>query len=441
MVLRVSDIHTCFLQCQEVCTDSRKVTHSSFFVAIRGENFDGNAYVDQALSQGAKYCLVDRESLKDRSHCLYVPNTIAALQRLAAYHRSQFDIPVLALTGSNGKTTTKELINIVLSAKYRVLCTKGNYNNHLGVPLTLLRIKDEHELAIIEMGANHGGEIDWLCQIAQPTLGIITNIGNAHLEGFGSLRGIRDAKNELYRYLDSHKGLIFANGEEPSMFDFATYGYRNSLSFEKNGISGTLDQINFNTDEPWCTLDLVTRQGEVLSTRTNLYGTYNLQNIFTAACIASWFGVDPLDIRKTLQMYQSSNNRTQLVEQDGNTYYLDAYNANPTSVTHALNFFMSVEGQNKVIVLGDMLELGSEEERYHRSIINSLDTSRVSKILLVGPIFQRVSNQITGSNKFMTFNSSESLLHWLKENPLRNAQVLIKGSRGIRLERILDQAT
>lgn len=441
MVLRVSDIYTRFLQCKEVCTDSRKVTPSSFFVAIRGENFDGNEYIDQALSQGAKFCLVDRKSLKDHTQCLYVPNTLVALQRLAAFHRRQFDIPVLALTGSNGKTTTKELTNIVLSAKYRTLCTKGNYNNHLGVPLTLLRIKEEHELAIIEMGANHGGEIDWLCQIAQPTLGIVTNIGSAHLEGFGSLQGIRDAKNELYRYLDTHKGLIFANGEEPSMSDFASYGYRNSVSFRKDDIPGTIDQINFDTDQKWCTLDLITCKGEVLSTRTNLYGRYNLQNIFTAACIGSWFEVDPHSIRHGLQMYQSSNNRTQLVERDGNTYYLDAYNANPTSVTNALDFFLSLEGENKVLILGDMLELGPEEEKYHLSIINSLDISRVSKVFLVGPIFQRMSAKMTAGKKILTFSSSENLLSWLEKHPFRNAQILVKGSRGIRLERILDQAT
>ncbi len=439
-MLSISDIHTSFLRCKGVSTDSRKVSPSSFFVAIRGEKFDGNDYVHQALSQGAKYCLVDRETLKDLPGCLYVPNTLVALQRLAAYHRSRFDIPVLALTGSNGKTTTKELINIVLSAKYRVLCTNGNFNNHLGVPLTILRITDDHELAVIEMGANHGGEINWLCQIAQPTIGIITNIGNAHLEGFGSLQGIRDGKHELYRYLDTHSGLIFANGEELSMSDFKTYGYRNAVSFNRDKITGTLRHINFVKDNKWCTLDLVTKEGDVLRTHTNLYGEYNLQNIFAAACIGSWFGVDPEKICENLVTYQSSNNRTQLIEQNGNVYYLDAYNANPTSVTNALNFFMSIEGENKMIVLGDMLELGAEEDEYHRTIIDSLDTSKVSKVLLAGPIYNRVCHQRTIDDNVLTFDSSDSLISWLKKNPFKNAQILVKGSRGMRLEKILTQA-
>lgn len=441
MVLRVSDIYTCFLQCEEVCIDSRKVNPSAFFVAIRGENFDGNDYVNQALAKGAKFCLVDRKSLEDHPQCLYVPNTLVALQRLATYHRRQFDIPVLALTGSNGKTTTKELINTVLSAKYEVLCTRGNFNNHLGVPLTLLRIREEHELAIVEMGANHGGEIDWLCQLAQPTLGIITNIGNAHLEGFGSLQGIRDAKHELYRYLDSHQGLILANAEENSMSDFESYGYRNAFSFRRNVIPGTLDQINLRSETKWCAIDLCTSDGEVLTTRTNLYGQYNLQNVFAAACIGSWFGVDAESIQQSLQTYQSSNNRTQLVKQNGNTYYLDAYNANPTSVANALSFFLSVEGENKMVVLGDMLELGAEEDKYHLTIIHSLYKSKVSKIFLVGPIYQRVYEKQSPNPNILTFDSSESFLSWLRKNPFQDAQVLVKGSRGMRLERILVQAT
>ncbi len=375
MTENIASLYQKFLTCDFVSTDSRADQQNAMFFALNGPNFKGAKFAEQALAKGAKYALVeDEEMASDR--CLYVENTLQTLQDLARYHRQQLNIPVIGITGSNGKTTSKELTNAVLSRKFNTLFTHGNLNNHIGVPLTLLRLKPEHELAIIEMGANNAGEIDQLSRIALPTHGMITNIGKAHLEGFGSLEGVAQAKSELYRFVAETNGSIFLNtNSEPLV--------RLSRSIEnKITYPNPSDYLHLEMLQATPVVIYRTASGQEVS--THLMGSYNFDNIAAAACIGKYFEVPEAEIHDALASYIPANNRSQIIEKNSNFILLDAYNANPTSMEAAITNFGAGAGTPKVLIVGDMFELGPESEAEHRKLGELISAQPIEKVLLCG---------------------------------------------------------
>ncbi len=429
MEKNLSSLYKIFLDHPQVTTDSRAVPQGSIFFALKGEQFDGNRYAQQALRDGAGYAVVDDPSLTGDERLIVVADVLATLQTLAHHHRSQFNIPVLGITGTNGKTTTKELIHAVLSRKFNTLATRGNLNNHIGVPLTLLGINNETEIAVIEMGANHQGEIDQLCRIADPGLGIITNVGKAHLEGFGSFEGVIQTKTELYRYLASKNGTLFLNNDDPILSRHAeglncvTYG---------SG-EGALSYGNLTSD-PYVGMDFRFANGKTAHAATSLYGLYNAPNLAAAACIGQYFGVPNEDIIDALTSYQPANNRSQVKQTARNLLILDAYNANPTSMRAALETFRGATYEKKVVILGDMRELGADSDAEHRAILEFLDQCDYSEVMLVGPVFTRLNT----ARRNLCFDDSDLARLWLEHHTIEGATVLIKGSRGIRLEKLTD---
>ena len=415
-----------FLTCDFVSTDSRADQQNSMFFALNGPNFKGAKFAQTALEKGARFAIVeDAEMASDR--CLYVENTLETLQQLALHHRKQLSIPVIGITGSNGKTTTKELTNAVLSQKFHTLFTIGNLNNHIGVPLTLLRIKPEHEMAIIEMGANHGGEIDMLCRIALPTHGLITNIGKAHLEGFGSLEGVARAKSELYRFVDETNGTIFLNTNSDHL-------QRMSRRIES--------KITYPNAGDFLHLELLEATPNILfkdeagqEVKTHLMGAYNFDNIAAAACIGKFFGVPAGKINEALANYIPANNRSQIIEKNTNFILLDAYNANPSSMEAAIKNFGSSAGNPKVLIVGDMFELGTESESEHRKLGELIAQQPIETVWLCGKEMKAAA-QVNPA--FRHFETKAELENHLKENPVKNSYLFIKGSRGMGLETLLN---
>lgn len=422
----IKTLYNYFLQCDSVCTDTRKIEPNCLFFALKGDNFNGNTFAHQALEKGAQFCIVD-EKHYETDHCFLVDNVLTTLQELATYHRNQMLIPIIALTGSNGKTTTKELINAVLSKKFHTTATQGNYNNHIGVPLTLLSITDKTDMVIIEMGANHPKEIEFLCTIAQPDYGLITNFGKAHLEGFGSVEGVIKSKSELYDYLKFHQKTIFVN-ENDDIQVKQTLDYENLYHF------GLITSLDAN-------LELISSQPHVklkyndCTINSQLTGMYNFNNIAVAIGVGSYFKVDPEDIISAIESYNPTNNRSQIIEKDSNTIIMDAYNANPTSMMAALENFKQLSKNNKVLFLGDMFELGSTSESEHQTIVDYLEENELGKTFLIGKNFFKTNISASTLTKFEDF---EDLKEELKNNPVNNKFILIKGSRGMALERILD---
>ncbi|MBA3970767.1 MAG: UDP-N-acetylmuramoyl-tripeptide--D-alanyl-D-alanine ligase, partial [Bacteroidetes bacterium] len=370
-------------------------------------------------------------------------DVLTALQQLANHHRKQLDIPVIGITGSNGKTTSKELINAVLSQKFKVLATKGNLNNHIGVPLTLLSITPEHEVAIIEMGANHQGEIEMLCNIAEPDFGVITNIGKAHLEGFGGLEGVKKGKSELYKFirekqtrLPDDKGKLFVHGDDEVLIELAlgcekiTYGTKKLYDIVGAMTPGNSEFISFQ----WSTRYTAATIKASTLVKTQLVGIYNYYNLLCAACVGNYFKVEDELINKALSEYVPSNNRSQLQKTKTNTLILDYYNANPSSMSLAIENFASLDQPNKVVILGDMLELGSESEKEHDAIVELLKQKNISNVILVGPLFMTAVKN-TGTRAFST---SDDAVEYLKVNQIEDSLILIKGSRGIKLEKVVD---
>ncbi len=400
------------------------------FVALKGDNFDGNTFVKEALECGAKYAITDIKVNADNQRIFYVENTLIFLQQLAQYHRGQFNIPVIGITGSNGKTTTKELIAAVLSEEYNVLFTQGNLNNHIGVPLTLLNLTESHNLAIIEMGANKLGDIKELVEIANPTHGIITNIGRAHLEGFGSLQGVINTKSELYDHIKSSQGKLIYNIDDSTLIKQINHYFNTSTySGEQVGyVNGELIALTPFVEFKWETHNY--KSGII---QTKLVGKYNFYNFLAAISFGIEFNVAPEKINQALEKYTPTNNRSQIEKTQHNTLILDAYNANPTSVQSALESFDLIDHENKTIILGDMLELGKESTEEHEKIITYLADKRWQKIL-VGPIYSNLST----SSDILKFNTSEELRIHLQSNSIQNALILIKGSRGIKLETIVE---
>ncbi len=421
----IKEIYGFYLRHSTVNTDTRKLEKGSLFFALSGENFNGNRFAPEALAKGAAAVVVDDPSLvpKNDNRYFLVENTLSTLQQLAKYHRMQFDIPVLAITGTNGKTTTKELCKAVLSSGKSICFTEGNFNNHIGVPLTLLNIQENTELAVVEMGANHPGEIAKLCKIAQPTHGLITNIGKAHLEGFGDFQGVVNTKNELYQFLRSNAGTVFVNKDIPLLLRLSK-----GMSRTTYGNPSAETEGNLITADPFIRIKWT--ETEI---QTHLYGSYNFSNLMAAISVGQYFGISKSGIIRAVSDYQPENNRSQLLQTRNNTLILDAYNANPESMALAIDDFVSRQFTNPVLILGDMFELGNAEEEEHARIINKLKQTGLQNILLVGKAFSKAARNET----FQKFNTTQEAGQYLQSHPIHGAHILVKGSRGMQLENII----
>ena len=421
--MTIDRLHQLFLQFPKACTDTRQIQDACIFFALKGENFDGNKFASEALRKGAAYAVIDNAEYEVAGKTLLVEDVLSTLQELSTFHRNFCSAGVIALTGSNGKTTTKELISGVLSRKYKTVATQGNFNNHIGVPLTLLTIKQDTEMAIIEMGANHEKEIEFLCELTQPDFGYITNFGKDHLEGFGSEEGVIRGNSELYDYLIHHDKYIFLNADDPIQLS------RLSAYAKKIGFTASLDnyyRIDFLGAHPF--VELLVEDTKIT---TQLVGSYNFSNCCAAVIIGKYFNVPIAEIKEAIEYYIPQNNRSQLVEKDGHQIILDAYNANPSSMKAALDSFRQMEGGQKVVFLGDMFELGKLAVGEHQDIAELVEKMDLKDAYLIGDNFSKTQ---TSLKKCRTF---EELSDYLKDHPLSASQILIKGSRGMALERIV----
>jgi len=423
-------IYQLFLKTQRVFTDSRQTENGGIFFALKGDSFDGNDYVEKALADGASYAVSDRKDFEGNDRVIVVDDVLSTLQELANFHRKQLKIPVLAITGTNGKTTTKELITHVLKQKYNVLSTTGNLNNHIGVPLTLLGIRADHEIAVVEMGANHPGEIEFLCSIAEPDYGIITNVGMAHLEGFGSFDGVKRTKGELYQSIaNSGKGIFINSGNEHllSMAPGSVEKFTYSVSGREAQLTGEVVNCDL-----WLVCRVLFPKGW-LYIKTNLTGVYNLENVLAACRIGLFFGIDPILIQKGIESYIPSNNRSQVLQAGGSKIISDCYNANPSSMEASIRNFMQLEQKNKTLILGDMLELGEDSEREHQKIVELVYDAGFENVYWVGANFQKADMPAEAKK----FKDADELLSSIKPEDLADRFILIKGSRGIKLEKVL----
>jgi UDP-N-acetylmuramoyl-tripeptide--D-alanyl-D-alanine ligase len=423
----ITDLYQKFSNSTGVCTDSRKIARGNMFFALKGPNYDANEYAADALNKGAAFAVIDDPKFRKDDQFVVVDDTLKTLQELAIFHRNNLEIPFLAITGSNGKTTTKELINAVLSQGYNTFATMGNLNNHIGVPLTVLGITPKIELAIIEMGANKIGDIAELCEIAKPTHGIITNIGKAHIEGFGSFEGVIRGKSELYDYLFRHNGTAFINSQNPIL---AKMGKR----FEQPVYypsKGDYFSCRFVKADPFVTYE--NESGEIVE--TNLVGSYNFENIAAALCIGKYFKIIPDKAKEAVVGYVPSNNRSQVTHRKNNTILLDAYNANPSSMKAAIENLAGMKAEKKAVILGDMFELGSSTEEEHRNIGKVVDGLHLDRVYFCGKHMKWASEACQGANYF---ESKAGLKEHLKTHPVKGYVVLIKASRGMALEDIVE---
>ncbi|GAA4271384.1 UDP-N-acetylmuramoyl-tripeptide--D-alanyl-D-alanine ligase [Aquimarina gracilis] len=426
--MNISQIHQLFLESAGACTDTRKIKPNTIFFALKGDNFNGNTYADKAVELGAKYAIIDEGKFKKTSKHILVDHVLKTLQELATYHREYLKIPIIGLTGSNGKTTTKELINKVLSSTFKTTATTGNLNNHIGVPLTLLSMTEETEIGIVEMGANHQKEIDFLCSIAKPDFGYITNIGKAHLEGFGGIEGVLKGKTELYKHLKQNDKLVFLNAQDKKLKK-ASEGLK-TYSFSQN--YGKDVKVLFTKTNPNV---VVLYKG--LTIQSNLIGAYNFTNIAAAITIGDYFKIDPKQIKNAIEEYIPSNNRSQIIEHGNFIVILDAYNANPSSMEAAIQNFDLLEGYSfKSAFLGDMFELGKEASSEHQKISELIASTQVNEIHLIGSNFYEISNDDSRIKKYKSFDELKDQWSFTSKN--EKSVLLIKGSRGMKLERILD---
>ena len=426
--MEISSLYAIYKKHPVITTDSRKCIPGSIFFALKGENFNGNKFAAQALKNGCAYAVIDEnEYVTNDEHILSVDNCLSALQSLARYHRRALGLPVIGITGTNGKTTTKELTAACLARKFNVLATEGNLNNHIGVPLTLLKLTSAHDIAVIEMGASHPGDIKELVDIAEPDYGLITNVGKAHLQGFGSFEGVIRTKCEMYDFIRAHKGHIFIQHENPY------------LQPQSNGIEkteyGTSDNLfisgNMTDCSPFLSFEMK-YNGSSTNIQTRLIGSYNLPNALAAASIAAYFGVEPEKIKKAIEAYTPQNKRSQLQKTEYNTLILDAYNANPTSMGAALDNFMQMKADAKAVILGNMGELGAESENEHRKIIDKLKKANFDKVLLSGKEFCKINHD------FKCFADTDALIEELKTHSLKGYTILVKGSRSTQLEKCIE---
>ena len=420
-------IHNLFLKCSSVSIDTRKIESNCLFVAIKGDNFDANTFAKEALDKGASFVLIDNKEYYIDERTILVEDSLTALQELAKFHRSFLKLPIIALTGSNGKTTTKELINVVLSKKFNTKATVGNLNNHIGVPLTLLSFNEQTEIGIVEMGANHQKEIEFLCEIAKPDYGYVTNFGKAHLEGFGGVEGVIKGKSEMYQYLSKNDKVAFVNLEDSIQVEkTATI---KSFSFGVNKENANIN-ISMVTANPFV---VISYAQSIVS--THLIGLYNANNINAAIAIGSYFGVEDSAVKEALESYIPENNRSQLISRGSNEIILDAYNANPSSMKVAIENFILLDKANKVVFLGDMFELGSESLLEHKGVVDLLKNQNDIICYFIGKDFYQ--NRIEKTN-FFFFESFEVFSGFIKNEQFKNNMILIKGSRGMALERTLE---
>lgn len=411
----LQQLHQLFLKSSGVSTDTRNILKNSIFFALKGDNFDGNKYAKEALQKGASLAIIDNEKYYLNDKYILVEDVLKHLQQLANLHRKKLKCPVLGITGTNGKTTTKELITAVLQKKYNVVSTKGNLNNHIGVPLTLLSAKLNTEFLVVEMGANHLKEIDFLCNLSEIDFGIITNIGKAHLEGFGSKEGVIKAKKELYDYINTKQGLIFINADDELLMSISEginrVEYQNQNQEKQKSPFAT---IEFNKEKIY----------------SKLIGEYNCTNILAACTIGKYFKVPLNNIKDAIENYTPSNNRSQFIQTlNNNSIILDAYNANPSSMKEAIKAFEKINEENKLYILGDMLELGNQSTSEHQDIINQLQ-KQSSNVILIGKEFGETQHEFTH------FTNTEKAANWIKNNPINNHFILLKGSRGVSLEKL-----
>ena len=430
MEITIQDLYTIYLNHPTVSTDTRKIQPGCLFFALKGETFDGNTFARNALDMGAAYVVVDDPSVVQNDRFLLVEDVLTALQDLARHHRSTWDIPVIGLTGSNGKTTTKELIATVLACKFRTYATRGNLNNHIGVPLTILSVDPkEYDMVVVEMGANHQKEIALLSSISQPTHGLITNVGKAHLEGFGGIEGVKKGKGELYDYLAKKKRVVFVNAQNDTLMEMLSKRHSfGEIVFYRSAsaaVNPTLVE-----ESPFVIYEDSQKQTVV----THLPGAYNFDNICVALAIGHYFGVDEQAAHRAISNYQPDNNRSQVFQKGSNTVMLDAYNANPTSMRAALENFIKSEAPRKMVILGDMLELGDETETEHLALGQLIAQGKFDIVILSGKLMQYALPALPKAyyvpNKF-------SLHNWVMDNPQTDTHILIKGSRGMGLESVV----
>ncbi|KIX21509.1 UDP-N-acetylmuramoyl-tripeptide--D-alanyl-D-alanine ligase [Flavobacterium sp. 316] len=423
--MNIKDIYSKFLDCNSITTDTRKIEQGNLFFALTGEKFNANTFAKQALEKGAKYVIIDDKNYFIDNRTILVDDTLKTLQELANYHRRQLKLKIISLTGSNGKTTTKELIHAVLSKKYQTKATIGNLNNHIGVPLTLLSFTKETEVGVVEMGANHQKEIEFLCNIAEPDFGYITNFGKAHLEGFGGIEGVIKGKSELYNYLHENEKIAFVNLDDELQ----------SSKTEK--ITRYTFSQNYNSDIKIKSIEanpMVNIEYDSINIHSNLIGIYNANNINAAITIGNYFSIDNLLIKEAIESYIPTNNRSQLIKKNDNEIILDAYNANPSSMSAAITNFLQLDKEDKILILGDMFELGNESESEHKKIIESL-IGKELKCYFIGNDFYK--NKIGDSN-FDFFDNYENFSKSFERTLFQNHLILIKGSRGMALERVLE---
>lgn len=425
--MKIADIYQKFNSCSSISTDTRKLHQDCMYFALKGDNFDGNKFVQKAFDGGAKYCVIDDITANINANCILVEDVLTTLQDLATHHRNIIKIPIISLTGSNGKTTTKELINAVLSTTFKVKATKGNLNNHIGVPLTLLSFTKDLDFGIVEMGANHKNEIKFLCSIAQPDYGLITNFGKAHLEGFGSIEGVIKAKSELYNFLKQNNKIAFINNNDEKQVQ-QIGDYNNIITFGSDLNNNCV--VKFKNANPYVSLNYNNTLIE-----SQLIGDYNYGNIAVAVAIGNYFKVNTECIKEAIENYQPDNNRSEIIEKESTKIILDAYNANPTSMLAALKNIKQLQAENKYLFLGDMFELGSNAEKEHQDIVNFIEVNFKNNVYLIGKNFYKTTSK-EGIQKFSSFEDLKPLLQDLQ---LKNSTVLIKGSRGMALERILKQ--
>lgn len=424
--MSISDLYQLFIHHPQITTDSRNCPKGSLFFALRGEKFDGNQYAEQALSIGAAYAVIDHPDYYTGERTILVEDSLKTLQQLAHYHRKMLNIPIIGITGTNGKTTTKELIAAVLSTKFNLLYTEGNLNNQIGVPLTLLRLNIDHEMAVIEMGASHPGDITELVNIVAPNYGLITNVGRAHLEGFGSFEGVVKTKGELYDYLRKTKGLIFIKKEDKILQSIAkgleqvSYG-EDETAFASGHVVENNPYLVFNWKQ----------QGKIHTVETHLIGDYNLDNLLAAVAIGRYYKIPAERISRAISAYEPTNKRSQLISTANNTLIVDAYNANPSSMRAALENFSSLKAAPKAIILGDMFELGASSDEAHAEIVSLIGKGQFDEVLLCGADFEKANTN------YRSFPTTEALTTYLASHPLKGFHVLIKGSRGMELEKTI----